>query len=282
MPRDIISINTTHYVGNNMYRLKLPKAVQFKKGDKLSLHSFSMYNSFYNISQKQYQNNQITFTWFDNTVYNWTIPDGYYSLPDLNTWLGSQFIINKLYCVNSNNSQNIYFVTFQTNSVLYKAQIDVYFMPSSTNAALYGYQIPAGATWTFPGTNTMVRLTINSNLKSYFGTTETTFGIITPAQNMNYLSANGICPVVSPVFSIYLGCNLIVSDFNQIGNLFSQFPISAAYGNLIKIESSIDALISIKEGIYSEILITLWDQDNNALIFNDPEMTCFLIVETND
>ncbi len=37
MPRDIISINTTHYVGNNMYRLKLPKAVQFKKGDKLSL-----------------------------------------------------------------------------------------------------------------------------------------------------------------------------------------------------------------------------------------------------
>jgi hypothetical protein len=265
-----------------MYRLKLPKAVQFKKGDKLSLHSFSMYNSFYNISQKQYQTNQITFTWFDGTIYNWTIPDGYYSLPDLNIWLQSQFIINKLYCVNSNNSQNIYFVTFQTNSVLYKAQIDVYFMPSSTNAALYGYQIPVGATWTFPSVNTMVRLTINSNLKSYFGTTETTFGSITPAQNMNYLSANGICPVVSPVFSIYLGCNLIVSDFNQIGNLFSQFPISAAYGNLIKIESSIDALISIKEGIYSEILITLWDQDNNALIFNDPEMTCFLIVETND
>ena len=37
MPRDIISINSTHYVGNNLYRLKLPKAVEFKKGDKLSL-----------------------------------------------------------------------------------------------------------------------------------------------------------------------------------------------------------------------------------------------------
>ena len=46
MARDIISINSTHYVGNNLYRLKLPKAVKFKKEDKLSLYSFSMYNSF--------------------------------------------------------------------------------------------------------------------------------------------------------------------------------------------------------------------------------------------
>jgi hypothetical protein len=263
-----------------MYRLKLPKAVQFKKGDKLSLHSFSMYNSFYNISQKQYNNSNITFTWFDGTVYNWVIPDGCYSLSDLNLWLQQQFIINKLYCTNANNSQNIYFVTFQTNSVLYKAQIDVYFMPSSTNATLYGYQKAVGATWNFPSSNTMNKIEINSNLKSYFGTTQTLFGDITPAQNMNYLS--NICPVVSPVFSIYLGCNLIVSDLNQIANLFCQFPISCSYGNLLKIDSSIDALISIKESIYSEILITLWDQDNNPLIFQDPEMTCFLIVDQSE
>ena len=31
MPRDIISINSTHYIGNNLFRLKLPKAVEFKK-----------------------------------------------------------------------------------------------------------------------------------------------------------------------------------------------------------------------------------------------------------
>jgi hypothetical protein len=166
MPRDIISINSTHYVGNNLYRLKLPKAVEFKKGDKLSLYSFSMYNSFYNISASQYGNSIITFTWFNGTIYNWTIPNGYYSLSDLNLWLQQQFILNKLYCVNSNNSQNIYLVTFQTNSVLYKAQIDVYFMPSATNAGLYGYKKPEGATWNFPSTNTMNKITINQNLQS--------------------------------------------------------------------------------------------------------------------
>ena len=237
-----------------------------------------MYNSFYNISQTQYQNTNITFTWFDGSVYNWTIPDGYYSLSDLNLWLQQQFILNKLYCVNSNNSQNIYFVQFQTNSVLYKAQIDVYFMPSSANATLYGYSKPEGATWNFPSVNTMVQITINDNLKVYFGTSQTTFGIITPAQNMNYLS--DVCPSISRVFSIYLGCNLIVSEYNQIGNLFAQFPISSSYGNLIKVESQ-EALISIKEGIYSEISITLWDQENKALHFIDKDLTLFLIVQTD-
>jgi hypothetical protein len=183
--------------------------------------------------------------------------------------------------VNSNNSQNIYFVQFQTNSVLYKAQIDVYFMPSSVNAGLYGYQKPEGSSWNFPSNNTMNQITINENLKTYFGfSSQTIFGNISPAQNMNYLS--DVCPSISRVFSIYLGCNLITSDFNQIGNLFSQFPISASYGNLIKIESSIDAQISIKEGIYSEILISLWDQENRPLVFIDTEMTLFLIIQSNE
>ncbi len=60
-----------------------------------------MYNSFYYISQTQYGNSNITFTWFDGSIYNWVI---------------------------------------QTNSVLHKAQIDAYFMPSSSNALLYGYE----------------------------------------------------------------------------------------------------------------------------------------------
>ena len=145
-------------------------------------------------------------------------------------------------------------------------------MPSSANAILYGYQIPSGASWVFPSSNTMVKLTTNQNLQSYFGITNyLTFGDITPVKNMNYLS--NTCPIVSPVFSI-------VSDFNQIGNLFCQFPISSSYGNLIKVESSIDTQLSIKEGIYSEITISLWDQSNRPLIFQDPEMTCFLIIDS--
>jgi len=57
--------------------------------------------------------------------------------------------------------------------------------------------------------------------------------------------------------------------------------MSSSYGNLIKKESSINALISIKEGIYNDISITLWDQKNRPLIFIDTELTLFLIVQTD-
>jgi len=62
----------------------------------------------------------------------------------------------------------------------------------------------------------------------------------------------------------------------------SQFAINATYGNLISYNSTIDSQIDIKEGIYNELLITLWDQNNNPLIFIDPELTLFLIVSTED
>ena len=101
MVRQFITLNNSNYTGGNNYTLRFPKTVSLDKDTKLSLFSFSMYNSFYNISQKQYNNSNITFTWFDGTVYNWIIPDGYYSVGDLNIWLQSQFLINNLYCTNS-------------------------------------------------------------------------------------------------------------------------------------------------------------------------------------
>jgi hypothetical protein len=49
---------------------------------------------------------------------------------------------------------------------------------------------------------------------------------------------------------------------------------------LIKVESQ-EALISIKEGIYNDITVSLWDQENKPLQFIDKDLTLFLIVETN-
>ena len=120
MVRQFITLNNSNYIsGAKQYTLRFPKTVSLDQNTKLSLFSFSIYNSFYNISQKQYNNSNITFTWFDGTFYYWIIPDGYYSVGDLIIWLQSQFLINNLYFTNSSNSQNIFFVAFKINSVLY-------------------------------------------------------------------------------------------------------------------------------------------------------------------
>ena len=78
MVRQFKALNNSNYTGGNNYTLRFPKTVSLDKDTKLSFYSFSMYNnSFYNITQRQYGNSNITFTWFDGTVYNWIIPDGY-------------------------------------------------------------------------------------------------------------------------------------------------------------------------------------------------------------
>jgi hypothetical protein len=237
-----------------------------------------MYNSTFNISASQYQNATITFTWFDGTVYNFTIPDGYYAVSDLNTWLQSQFILNNLYCTNSSGSSFIYFAQFQSNSIRYKNEIDIYFVPSVTNVATYGYTKPSSASWNWPLQNKMVQLTINSNLKQYFGmSSRTIFGNETVVKNYQYLSDT--TPIISPVFSYIITANIICSNFNQVPTVLSQFPVTASFGNLINVQSVMDSRIDIKEGLYHELIIQLWDQNFNPLVFQDPELTLFIIVE---
>lgn len=276
--RDLIILNTTNYVGGNTYTLKFPSATNFKDA-KLSLYSFSMYNSTFNISQ-HLNNNKLYFKWFDQTEYTFTIPDGYYSVNDLNTFLHYQFIVNNLYAVNSSGSSYIYFVQFQTNSVQYKCEIDTFYVPSATNAQTLGYKPPNGATWSFPESNSLVQLTICPGLKSYFGmTNQTQFPSSMSDTIKNYQFLSTSTPIVSPIFSYILTTNLVVSNFNQSANVFAQFPINVKFGDLINITSVQDSRIDIKDGIYSEINVRLWTQDFEPLPFQDSELTLFLIVE---
>jgi hypothetical protein len=278
MVRQFITLNNSNYTGGNNYTLRFPKTVSLDKDTTLSLFSFTMYNSFYNISQRQFNNANISFTWFDNTIYNWVIPDGYYSVSDLNIWLQSQFIMNNLYCTNSSNSLNIFFVAFKINAVLYKNQIDTNYVPSATNAASFGYIKPIGATWNFPSVNTCINISINTGLQKYFGiNNQLDFGVISPVQNVQYVS--NVCPTVSNTFSIFLTCNLIVSDFSQVANVFAQIPIKEGFGKLIDYNASMNADINVQPGVYNSINIGLWDQNNYPLQFQDDELVIMLVID---
>ena len=125
----------------------------------------------------------------------------------------------------------------------------------------FGYVKPIGATWNFPSINTCITITINSGLQKYFGITDSlNFGPIIPVSNQQYVS--NICLTVSSVFSLFITCNLIVSNFSQVANVFCQIPIKEKYGALIDYQSSMDAAINVQPGVYNSITIGLWDQNN--------------------
>jgi hypothetical protein len=58
-----------------------------------------------------------------------------------------------------------------------------------------------------------------------------------------------------------------------------RFRLSFKYGGLINFISPSLAQIDIREGFYSEIQISLFDQNNNNLQFRDFEITLVLLID---
>lgn len=277
--RDLVIINTSHYKGGNTYTYKLPQPMMISKS-KLSMYSISIYNSTYNITS-ELENNKFSINWL-GTNYNFVIPDGYYSISDLNYFIQQQCILNKLYMTKNNGAQNVYFVEVVANSVKYKAQINLYYIPSTvTNASPeFGFSIPAGASWVLPSANTSPQLSISSGLGKILGfTSQLSFPAQLPTStNTSFLSE--IYPRLSPVFTYLLTCNLLSSSYNNVPTIFAQIPITASFGSLITSSSVQFQEVNIRDGIYNEISIQLWDQEYKALKINDPDLSLVLVIET--
>jgi len=276
MPRNLVLINSVNYQGNNTYIYNLPHPVTFK-GAKLSLYSFSMYNSTFNISATL-GNNTFSIRWPGvANSYNFTIPDGYYAYSDLNAFIQYCCLSNKLYVVS--NSQPSYFISLTQNNVRYAAQLNVLYIPSNTTAATLGYTLPSGATWAFPTTNQTPILTICSGLQSYLGMlSQSVFPLTVQTTNQSFLSTS--CPIVSPVYCYLVTTNLVSSSYNNVPTLFAQIPLTASYGALLTVNNAQQQQVEIRDGVYSQIIVQFWDQSYNTLAFKDAELTLSLIIET--
>ena len=98
-----IIINTSNDVANtgNQYIYNFSSTVKFNDGDAIGVSSIALYNSTFNITSSR-ANNTFTISWNANTTttFNITIPDGYYSVENLNFFLQQQCILNNLYVTN--------------------------------------------------------------------------------------------------------------------------------------------------------------------------------------
>ena len=277
MNRNQILINSTHYItGTNKYVYKFPRPVQFQKGCKVSLFSFSMYNSTFNISSS-FGNNTFSIIWL-GTTYNFIIPDGYYSYTDLNNFIAYCLLSNNLYFKTTSNP--VYPISLTQNNPQYSAQLNILYIPTSAQATTLGYSLPTGATWTFPSTAQTPQLKISKALGTILGFTQLIFPSTVQTTTQSFLSTT--LPIISPVYCYLLTCNLIESHYNNVPTLLQQIPINVSFGSLIKFYSPQLNQIDIREGIYSEIQIQLFDQYYNNLQYKDYEITLTLLIDTPD
>jgi hypothetical protein len=282
MPKQLIINSANFNINNNKFVYKFPVRQRFKKGDKVGLSSISIYNSFFNISSV-YNNNYYTFTFPSATPIDitFTIPNGYYSISDLNYYFQQQCILNGLYCTSSSNSSsNIYFMEFTTNAVRYAGQINLYALPTASQATTMGYAIPSNASWSFPSIANTPSININIDFGLLLGFSNGIYPLIPSSTNIQFVS--NICPNLSVVNSLIMTCNLIDNSGISIpSTIFDSIPLTVGFGSLINSNSSQIIYSDIASNDYDNIEIQFYDQNLNLLTILDSDVLITLSLEIN-
>jgi hypothetical protein len=272
-----IVINSSNYIQNsgNKYVYNFPQTVRFEVGSGIGVSNISLYNSIQNITEKR-QNNKVTLNWL-GVDYVFILDDGYYSVSDINYFIQSQCIKNGLYVTANSGLDNIYFVELAINSIRYSTSLNLYAIPTESSAISSGYVKPSNATWSYPSTAETPTLKFEQPFGNIIGQTFGTYPSSPSSSNIQFLSTQ--TPVLSPVDSLILCCNLISSNYSIPSNVFFTVPLSSSLGTLITVPISSVIFNDIQPQHFSTLEITIFDQLFNPVILLDKELTLSLVIQ---
>lgn len=151
--------------GNNTFLFEFPKTICTTSTSKMSVASFSVPYSWFNITEV-YKNNRFSYLWFDGasanadarlgglypdaSVFDVVIPDGFYTLDTLNRFLQYTMFKNGHYLLDTNGN-TIYFLKFAQNTCKYRDEIYSYSLSpfviaGPPNTIVQGYFVGSGIT----------------------------------------------------------------------------------------------------------------------------------------
>ena len=276
----LIVVNSSNYVEGsiNTFSYNLPQSVRFTNKSKVGVASLSLYNSTFNITAAR-GNNTVTFIFNVATPVSqtFTIPDGYYSVSDLNYFLQSKMYENKFYVTSNNGTNVVYFFEIAQNSVRYGIQLNSYYIPTLAQATSLGYAIPANASWSFPAAYQTPQLTFATAFGNLLGFDGQTYPSAIQASNQSTVSTK--TPNISPVDSYTLTCNLINSKYSIPSNVLFSLPLSGSIGTLITHSTGEIIYSDIAPNIYNNIVIQFYDQLFNKLELKDKEIVLTLAID---
>jgi hypothetical protein len=274
-----IIINTSNHVENtdNQYVYTFPSTVKFSDGDAIGVSSVAIYNSTFNITSLR-GNNTFTIAWnaAATTTFTITIPDGYYSVENLNFFLQQQCILNNLYVTNA-SGQNVYFLEFIINPPRYAVSLNAYPIPTAAQATTLGYTQPVGATWTYPAAAQCPQITFGTPFGALIGYTAASYPTTSSVSTIqNFIS--DLTPNLNVVDSYIMTCSLINSPYSIPSDAFFTIPLTAGLGSLISVFPSEIVFNDIAPNSYQQIKITFFDQNFNRLEMNDNQLTLSLAI----
>jgi hypothetical protein len=280
-----VILNSSNWVGPSRLEYRFPQPQKFSQDtDTIALQSISMYSSMFNVEASRGNNNVALSFPLGNgqrQLYNWTLPDGYYTVNTLNTWLQQQFLANGLYTTDT-KGQTVFYLELLINSTIYGTQINSYPIDTVATMTSGGLTYPATHPWTAPSADASFnavcpQITFNSKFGSLIGFTGGTYPATSTRTTQNVQS--NTMPEIAPVYSVIMSCNLITSEYpnGDVGAFYS-FPVNVPFGGLMTSSPNTIMHIPIRSGQYSSIIIDLYDPDFRPLTTHDHEIVLILVV----
>ena len=225
--------------------------------------------SWYNVNAQYYNNASFQYTWTVlgvKTTYTILLPNGYYSVSDINNYLQGQMVLAGQYLVDGNGN-NVYYLSLQYDTPYYAVQVLCFAVPTALPA---GYVQPAG--WLgYPTVASTPQLIVNTNsFGLLIGFTAGTYPTVVQATNYSVIS--NITPNGSPVNSLIIQCSLVNNNITMPSNIIDSMPITSTYGTNINYQPSYEKWVKLSKGRYASMTITLLDQNYNRLIALDPNL----------
>lgn len=278
-----IIINQNNVVANSLndtYTYRFPNGSVEFSNDQVAVASISIYFSWYNISSattaSQYNNNIYTYTWYDAlgpSTYTVTMPDGYYEVADLNSFLQFTMVNNGHYLLDS-NGDFVYYIEWVVNQTYYGVQMNSYPIPTALPAM---WSNPAGITFPLVASTPQVTVLANNNFGLVVGFDAGTYPTITQATNFSKLS--DFTPQITPVNSLILSCTLLNNKYSIPNTLLYSFnPSGTQFGSLITIQVPQFAFVDIVDGSYTDFTIQFFDQNLNRIFIQDSNIVVLLVI----
>lgn len=266
---------------------------------------YSWFNISANIGNNSFQYIMPTSLVATNTV-TVTIPDGFYTLSQIQDVLWASLKSNGYYFYNSSttgtaNPQIIYPITLTTYTPNYTNAFQFQYIPSSAPNVIT--QFGTGWIWalgTFPTNATTPQIVITgtvTNKTTLFGntigftnqtTTASNYGAVAPTlANSQPVVVYGNSLKVFPPFpaqgsfinNVLIRCSIVDNPVATIPDIMDIIPITSAFGSNINYSNYNENYVNLKAGNYKNFQINLCDQNYNPIQILDPNMLIELIIK---
>jgi hypothetical protein len=275
-----IVLNSTNLVGsdNNKFVYKFPNSINMKNNS-IAISSISQYFSVFNITST-YNNNSFSYVWFDGETYSVDIPNGYYSLSDINEYLEYTMILNSHYMLDSSGDA-VYFLSMEINQTYYGVQLYSYQLDTTIQSA-NSYTLPSTATWTVPTVATNPQFYFPSNnfyeivgfsQDYYFPTNSTGY-----TQTETIVSPNS--PQITPYSSFLISCSMVNNEAVIPNNIIFSYTFGdTVFGSLYFNPVPYPAFNDIQDGNYTQFIVNILDQNYNNVVFQDSNTVILLLIK---